>query len=161
MHELIAALSDPDDQPARAYAALERHVDRLIGVRLFTVTRFDPTADKVRRVYSNMPDAYPLAGEKPIGQDRWSDLVMRRGRTFVADTPVEFEDIFSDHELIVSLGCQSCLNLPVFVAGQFLGTLNCLNAAYHYTPERVTQAELLKLPAAAVFLMQDRLEGRG
>lgn len=60
--------------------------------------------------------------------------------------------MFPDHELIQSLGCESCLNLPIIINGQLRGTLNCLHNAGHYTPDRVAAAEGLK-PAGALALL--------
>jgi hypothetical protein len=40
--------------------------------------------------------------------------------------------VFSDHELIVSLGCESVLNMPVRWRGRTLGSLNLLHEAGWY-----------------------------
>jgi hypothetical protein len=39
---------------------------------------------------------------------------------------------FFDHELILSLGCESAMNVPVVYNGRLLGTVNLLDAAGHY-----------------------------
>lgn len=159
MTDLAAALAAPDDQPATAFRALQALVQDQIGARLFTITERDPGRDVVWRSWSNMPDAYPVSGEKPIHDDRWSDMVIRRGQPFVANSVEEFADVFPDHERIRSLGCESCLNLPVIVAGEFLGSVNCLHEAGHYTPDRVAAADALRLPAAAALMLASRRKG--
>jgi len=68
--------------------------------------------------------------------------------------------VFPDHELIQSLGCESCLNLPIVVGGIVIGTLNCLDEAGHYTPERVAVSETLKQAGAVAFLLNAQLKGK-
>ncbi|MGP1355526.1 GAF domain-containing protein, partial [Roseicyclus sp.] len=100
----------------------------------------------------------PVSGEKPLQSGRWTDVVEGRHETFVANTIEEIADVFPDHELIRSLGCESCMNVPVVVGGAVIGTLNCLHEAGHYTPDRVAAAEALKLPGAAAFLLAASLK---
>jgi len=40
--------------------------------------------------------------------------------------------VFFDHELILSLGCESVLNVPVAWDGRVLGTINLLHEAGWY-----------------------------
>ncbi len=152
MTDLSGALAAPD-QPADYLAALERLSDATVGVKLFTLMEIDRGRGVARRSYSNMPGAYPVSGEKPILDNDWTETVEGAGRTFVANTIDEIAAVFPDHELIRSLGCESCLNVPVTIAGRVVGTLNCLNAAGHYTAERVAASEALKLPGAVAFLL--------
>ncbi len=152
MIEFQTALASPD-QPGATYVALARLADRTIGARLFTLMEIDAARGVARRTYSSMPDTYPVLGEKPIEPGPWLDQVGRRHRTFVANSIEEITAVFSDHSLIQSIGCGSCLNLPVVIAGEVVGTLNCLHEAGHYTPERVAGAESLRLPGALAFLL--------
>ena len=120
---------------------------------LFTLMEIDRRRGIARRNYTNQPDAYPASGEKPIQTNAWTEQVQNRQKTFVANTIEEIAAVFPDHELIQSLGCESCLNLPIVVGGTVIGTLNCLHEAGHYTPERVQAAEILKQPGALAFLL--------
>ncbi|MEM8729395.1 MAG: GAF domain-containing protein [Pseudomonadota bacterium] len=149
---MIEALARPD-QPTATFAALEACVDAAIGVRLFTLMTLDHEAGLARRCYSNRPEAYPVSGAKPMIEDAWSARVIGQHEMFVANTIEEIAAVFGDHALIQSLGCESCLNIPVTVAGQVIGTLNCLHTAGHYTPERVAQADALKTPGALALLL--------
>lgn len=157
MTDFNAALGSAD-QPRAAYEALARLVDETVGARLFTTMEIDRGRGVARRSFSNMPDAYPVSGEKPLQSGRWTDVVEGRHETFVANTIEEIADVFPDHELIRSLGCESCMNVPVVVGGAVIGTLNCLHEAGHYTPDRVAAAEALKLPGAAAFLLAASLK---
>jgi hypothetical protein len=68
------------------------------------------------------------------------------------ETPAEIAAHLFDHELIASLGCGSCVNMPVAVGGKVLGTVNLLNPAGHLTPERRQRLDHLQVPAMAAFL---------
>jgi hypothetical protein len=140
----------------RAFAALEKLTRETIGVKLFTVMTAD-TSDKVsRRVYSNMPDVYPVSGTKPYNETHWSDITLKQKRTFVANTIEDIAKVFDDHELIKSLGCESVINVPVIVDGQVIATLNCLHDKGYYTDERVKAADGLKLPGTVCVLLHEK-----
>lgn len=152
--DLTDALAAAQNQPYTAFDALCRLAARVVGHRLFTLMTFDQIRGEACRIYSNMADAYPVSGKKPAREDHWSRHVITGRKTFVANSIDEIADVFPDHELIKSLGCESVINIPIFVAGRFLGTINCLDEAGHYTPGRVAASEALKLPGATCFLMQ-------
>ncbi|MCB1355611.1 MAG: GAF domain-containing protein [Maritimibacter sp.] len=161
MNDVIAAIAEATAQPETTYQALERLVDETIGVKLFTLMEVDHSRDVAWRSYTNMPEAYPVLGEKPRVRNRWSRIVDDRHETFVANTIEEIAEVFPDHELIRSLGCESCLNLPIFINGEMRGTLNCLHEAGHYTPERVAAAETLKPAGALAFLLAESIRKQG
>ena len=152
MTDLTGALAKPN-QPDAVFAALDALVQETIGAKLFTLMEIDRARGVARRSYSNMPEAYPASGEKPILKNVWTEQVEDRRQTFVANSIEEIAAVFPDHALIRSLGCESCLNLPIVVGNEVLGTLNCLDVAGHYTPDRVAAAEALKLPGALSFLL--------
>jgi hypothetical protein len=161
MNDISVAVAQPGLQPLTTYKALERLVDESIGVKLFTLMEVDHNRGVAWRSYSNMPDVYPVLGEKPRAQNRWSDIVDGRRETFVANTIEEIAEVFPDFELIQSLGCESCLNLPIFINGVMRGTLNCLHEAHHYTPDRVAAAESLKTAGALAFLLAENIRYHG
>lgn len=146
------------DQPMATFKALEALVDKTIGVKLFTLMEVDNVRGVARRNYSNMPDAYATSGEKPIQDNSWTEQVQGRHETFVANSIEEIAAVFPDHELIQSLGCESCINLPIVVNERVIGTLNCLHDAGHFTPERVGAAESLKQAGALAFLLEAYLK---
>jgi GAF domain-containing protein len=144
-------------QPEASFAALFRLVQDHVGAVLFTVMTHDHHTGCAGRIWSSHPVEYPVGGMKPLDGSHWSSVVIDRRKTFVANSIAEISEVFGDWELIRSLGCESCINIPVVIAGQVLGTLNCLDRAGHYTPERVAAAEALKLPGALAFLLHARL----
>lgn len=152
MKSVTTAAALPDATPQSVFAALERLVQETLKVKLFTVMESDPGRGVARRSYSNMPEAYPVSGEKPTDPNRWTEVVHDRGETFVANTIEEIAEVFPDHELIRSLGCESVLNLPIILGGEVLGTMNCLDVAGYFTPEKIAAAETLK-PAGTLALL--------
>ncbi|WP_333817673.1 GAF domain-containing protein [Tabrizicola sp.] len=124
------------------YADLQARCEAL-GTRLFTVTRLDEAGALFARVFTSHPVDYPVSGTKPMEKDGWYDTTIAGRRTFVANTPPEFAKYFFDHDLIVSLGLGSCINIPVVAEGKVLGTVNILAEAGHFTPERLAHYEAL------------------
>lgn len=140
--------------PAEAHGGLCALTEKIIGVRLFTLMTFDRRRGEARRIFSNMPDDYMVSGTKDVDESEWTELVLDRRQTFVANSIEDIAKVFPDYELINSLGCQSCINIPVEVGGDVLGTLNCLHQKDHYTQPRVAASGALKLPGAACLLME-------
>lgn len=159
MTDLVSALAAPH-QPHTVFAALDAMVRQTIGAKLFTLMTLDRARGVARRCYSNRPEAYPISGEKPMEPNAWTDIVQERHQTFVANSIDEIAAVFPDHALIQAQGCESCINVPVVIGGQVIGTLNCLHEAGHYTPDRVAASETLKVPGALAFLLAASLEER-
>lgn len=131
-----------------SWKALEDLARAAVGHRLFTVMLVDMTAGLARRAYSNHPAEYPVSGTKPIHRDAWFDIVHGQKRSFVANSIEDIAEVFPDHATIASLGCGSVLNLPVVLEGDLVATINLLDVAGHYTPQRVASAEAeLAIPA--------------
>lgn len=154
----VSAVADADNQPGAACDALHDLARRTVGVKLFTLMSFDFGSGVAARFYSNMPKAYPVSGTKPVNTTGWARRVLHEQKIFVANDIERIAEVFDDHELIRSLGCESVINVPVILAGRVVGTINCLHEAGHYTEERVAAAEALKLPAAACFMLRERIE---
>lgn len=144
-------------QADSAYAALEKLTQAVVGVKLFTIMEADMEAGISRRCYSSDPESYAVSGSKPINRTHWFDIVHIERRPFVANTIAEIATVFPDHEQIWSLGCGSVVNLPVFIADRFLGTMNILHEEHFYTPERLKLiTEVLWIPTRLAFLASHR-----
>ncbi|MGR3661740.1 MAG: GAF domain-containing protein [Paracoccaceae bacterium] len=157
MIDMTQAIETCEGQPEVTFRALEKLTQDRIGAKLFTLMEIDREKRVARRSYSNMPVAYPVSGEKPMMQNAWSEIIEGRHEIFVANSIEEIAEVFDDYELIQSLGCESCLNLPIVIRGELWGTLNCLDVAGHYTKERIATAETLKPAGALAFLLADAI----
>lgn len=134
------------------FETLHRAADAACGARLFTVTVVDREAGVARRAYSSHPSAYPVTGTKPMGCNAWKEQVIDRGETFVANETEAFSPYFSDHALINDLGCEAAVNIPVMQNGHVVGTVNILDAAGRFTPERTRILEQLVANSKAELL---------
>jgi len=125
------------------FAELHRAASATCGARLFTVTVLDRAAGVARRAYTSHPQDYPVTGTKPMRSSAWTEQVIGRGETFVANTTSGFSPFFSDHALINELGCEAAINIPITESDKVVGTVNILDEADHFTPERVSLLEHL------------------
>ncbi|MDJ0631463.1 MAG: GAF domain-containing protein [Rhodobacter sp.] len=148
---LAACRTAPD-----LYPALDDALDRLIGHKLFTLMAIDWPQGEAARIYTSIPNDYPVGGRKPLGAlTEWGKIVLEGRRHWIARTAEDIRGAFFDHELIARLGCASCLNVPVIDAEapegpRVIGTVNMLHEAGHYADEHATMvapfAELLVQP---------------
>lgn len=137
---VVAAAGEPG-QPEPLFAALDMAMGDAIGHRLFTILVVHPGASESQRYYSNMPEAYPIGGRKPINRTHWFDRVLGEGVPYIGRSYEDIRDVFFDHELIRSLGCESVLNVPVRWNGRSLGTINLLHHANYYAESDVRLAQ--------------------
>jgi hypothetical protein len=128
------------DQPAPLFAALDAAMAATIGHRLFTILVVHPGASESQRYYTNMPKEYPVGGRKPINRTHWFHRVLGEGTPYVGRSYEDIRDVFFDHELIRSLGCESVLNVPVRWDGRSLGTINLLHGPAHYAESDIPLA---------------------
>jgi hypothetical protein len=100
-----------------------------------------------------MPNDYPVSGVKDIAEGPWTEAVITKGNVFVANTIKEISKVFDDYKLIKNLGCESVVNIPIFLGEKLLGTLNCLHEEGYYTNQRVAAFNEIQLPAIVCFLL--------
>ncbi len=121
------AIARQPGQPTPLYGAIDAAVQKLVGHRLFTCLIVD--GDEVSRVYSSNPRDYPVSGRKPMNRTPWGDHVIKQRKTWIARNAEDIKWAFFDHALIHSLGCDSCVNVPVVYDDKFIGTINVLHEA--------------------------------
>jgi hypothetical protein len=140
-----------------AFGALQALTQATVGAKLFTYMTVDMEAEVARRAYTSDAANYPTSGTKPIRYDSWFDIVHKDKSYFVANSIADIAKVFPDYELIDSLGCQSVVNMPVVLGGVLVGTVNMLDVADYYTPERVeTIRQVLAIPAKLAALVAQR-----
>ena len=128
------------DQPGAALESLCAIIQEQVGAPLFTVMIHDRPNGRALRVYSNRDDVYPAKGWKPVVPTRYSRTVLDQHQPYINRNIDGIREVFFDHELIQSLGCESSCHVPVIVEGTILGVFNMLNVENHYTPERLQRA---------------------
>ena len=143
-------------QPQRAFQEMENVVGETLGHRLFTILAWRSDSGEVERLHTSRPAEYPLLGRKMMGPTPWGDLVLRGGKSWFGRSAKDIIWAFPDHELILSLGCESCLNVPVRYDGQVLGVVSVLHAAERYEDADLAALEPLAQLLAPAFLMDAR-----
>jgi GAF domain-containing protein len=111
------------------FHAVDALTQKTIGHRLFTIMRLHTATHEVERLYSSLPDAYPVSGRKPKQGTPWGEQVLDRGEIFIANTPDEVRAAFADYALIFSLGIGAIMNVPIRFHGRSLGTMNICHEA--------------------------------
>jgi hypothetical protein len=140
-------------RPADALmAAVDAAAQRILGHRMMTMMRLHSEALDLERVYSSLPDAYPLGGRKSKRGLPWSERVLVRGEVFMGSGPEDMAWAFEDHAKLADLGLTAIINTPVLVAGRCLGTLNLLHTAGWYRPEDARIAKALAWLAAPALM---------
>ena len=134
-------------------AAIDAALAAGIGHKLFTALVVNHAKGENQRYYSNQPTAYPVGGSKPINAvpSTHREGVMAGECRFLNDY-AELSAAFADHALIRSLGCESCVNVPVRWNGQTIGMINLLHEAHWYSPSDVPELQIHAALAAPAFL---------
>jgi hypothetical protein len=144
----IAQITASADEADATFRAVERLTQQVIGFHLFTVMRLHSGSQEVERLYSSLPEAYPVSGRKPKQGTKWGAAVLDRGEIFIANSPDEVRAAFADYELIFSLGVGAIMNVPVRFRGRSLGTMNiCSDAGWFADSDRATGRLLASLLA--------------
>ncbi|WP_233830212.1 GAF domain-containing protein [Paraburkholderia sp. ZP32-5] len=126
----IEAGGDAGSDPV--WHEFERSLTEVFGQRLFTVLAYDQTSSRLGRLHSNRLDINPVGGLKRVTQSRWAAQVLHGGEFFIGSTREDIKSVFSEYELLWSIGCESVLNIPVRKNGVTLGTMNLLGEAGLY-----------------------------
>lgn len=138
------------------YPAMQDAMADMVGHKLFTLMAIDHARGEAARIYTSHPAEYPVGGRKPLGNmTDWGRIVIEGRQPWIGYTMDDIRFAFFDHALIASLGCASCLNMPVVDEDapggpRVIGTMNLLDVAHHYTPDHAARlapfAELLVQP---------------
>lgn len=129
----IADAASQAGQPHATLAALDKALAQAIGHKLFTVLVLNFGRGENQRYYSNQPQAYATGDSKPIEPNSaFYKRLIGEGRPAISRNYDDIKAMFFDHELIRSLGCESCVNMPIRWDGKTIGTLNLLHQADWY-----------------------------
>lgn len=101
---------------------------------------FHADSVEVERLYSSDEEAYPTGGRKQKRDTAWGRQVLDRGEPFIGRSADDIRANFNDHELILSLGLESVLNMPVRRGDRTLGTVNLLHTEGYYTADHLAPA---------------------
>ncbi len=112
------------DQPTEIFRAVHAVAASTIGFSLLTIMSYDAQNQEVERVYTNMPDIYPIGGRKKKRATAWSRQILQDLKPFRAETPQGIREAFEDHAVMTGMGLGSILNIPIAYEGLCVGTMN-------------------------------------
>ena len=143
----LAVAAAAPEQPSALLRATADVAQTELGASLVTVMLFDEREMAVQRLYSSNPAAYPPGGRKGKRDTEWGRHVLLEHRVFIGEGAAALRQAFDDHELILSLGLRSAINVPILFAGRCLGTLNVLLEREMVGDDEITHARLLAMIA--------------
>jgi hypothetical protein len=150
-HLHAVAMADATDTHA-FFAAMRDALDAVFGYRLLTGLRYHPDSGDTERFYTSDPGAYPVGGRKHPTSGFWMQRLFVERKPYIGYSADDIREFFADHELILSLGCESILNLPVRHGGSVIGTINLLHEAGWYGEDDVPTGEIFAALAAPAIL---------
>lgn len=130
--DLMTAARDAVDPAHAVFSALDAELGRSPGHRLLTVLVYFEARGESQRAYSSQPLQYPVGGRKTLGQAPRMRKVLASGQPYLGAGRQDIVDNFADHALLLSMGCESIVNMPVLWGEWVLGTVNLLHAEGHY-----------------------------
>jgi hypothetical protein len=121
-----------DGSPAHVvFAGLHDALARVIGFRVLTVLKLDPTTLRSVRLFSSEA-SYPIGGTKQHVRSAWSDAILDRGTIYVAHDLAALRATFPDSATIEATGCGSIVATPIIYEGAVVGTMNLWHQDGYY-----------------------------
>jgi hypothetical protein len=135
---------------ATALQTMERVRQELLGDGLLTVNHVQQPANAestevidLQRIWSSRPAEYPVAGRKRKALTPWTRQLLLSGEIFIGEGQPALRQVFDDSPLILSMGLQSVMNVPLLRADACFATFNVLGTRPHWTALEKQQIELL------------------
>jgi len=122
LREIVSSFALPD-QPDAAFRALDNVVDRLFG-RLFTTILKVEEEVWSRRIFTSVPDEYPLSGRKPLPYNDRTKLIYEERKPYFAVGHDRINAEYPGAAIVIGLGCDTLTNIPIIYDGKVLGALN-------------------------------------
>ncbi len=137
--------------PAELFALLDAAGRSLVGHCLFSVNAAELNPLRVRRLYSSNPAAYPVGGLKDKQGTEWGQTVLLDQQTLICQGRSELERYFADATLMMSLGVQSIINVPVLAGDRCVGILNFACPSQRISGPQAQAAQRLATVAGSFF----------
>jgi transcriptional regulator with GAF, ATPase, and Fis domain len=153
--ERLALAMRMKDQPHELFRAVHAVAQRTIGFSLITIMSYDARRHEVERVYTNMPDVYPLGGRKKKQGTAWARRILQELQPFRAATSQGIREAFDDHAVMTGMGLGSILNIPIAYDGVCIGTMNLTHKEGWYTSRHESMGLLIAAFLAPALLRQN------
>ena len=73
----------------------------------------------------------------------WQKSVFEEGNIFIGYNSKDIKNSFSDYDIILKLGCESVMNIPIVQNEMIKGSVNILNKKNWYSKRHNQSAKLL------------------
>jgi len=134
------------------FAAVDEWVGAVLRQTLCTVNRYEPSRERLTRLYSSDPASYPVGSSKDKSGTSWGRHVLHERRIFIGEGTDAIRQAFDDHKTIQALGLKSVINVPIVAQDSCMGTLNLLMRSEAIDDAMVQWAKLAALLATPGFL---------
>ena len=125
------------------FSLLENAFQEVIGYKLFTILKFDKNSFTLERIFTNKPFEYPLFGIKNLQKSFWQRSVLEEGKIYIGYNSKDIKNSFPDYEIILKLGCESVMNIPIVQNEIIKGSVNILHKKNWYSKRHIQSAKLL------------------
>lgn len=149
---ILAMVEDPVVSSDLFLEVIANKAHQKVKPRLFAILEVNRGDGIVCCSYSSMPERYPAGDEKPLTDSVWANSVLENNETYLAGIE-EISDIFPDHELMQSLGCGSCLIVPIGSDKVVMGAFIFLAKEGYFTSKRIKAAESLREEGLKALMM--------
>lgn len=139
LFDTLRHVANPTTSPDKAFTLCAQAVPN----GLFTAMRFHETTMEVERLFSTLPDMYPVSRRKPKRDTAWGQKVLVRRQVNIGSGAGDIVWAFADHETILSLGLTEVLNVPIVRGEHVIGTINFLRQTPRFCEQDVATGQLL------------------
>jgi hypothetical protein len=99
------------------------------------------------RLWSAVPDQYPVTGRKRKLPSPWTQHVLKECRVLVSEGDDAIETHFDDHAQMKSMGIHLVANYPIAVNGKYAATVNLTSEHSNWSAAQVSCGHVLALLA--------------
>ncbi|SEE69687.1 GAF domain-containing protein [Burkholderia sp. WP9] len=112
----------------------------------------------MRRIFSTDDTISAPGGYKTTGKGPWSARVLDQGLPYIGSDEADIRCVFSEAELLIERGLHSVLNVPIWCAGNVIGSLNLLHHRHAYDHVDEQLIHLVSGICAPLFLLEKTRE---
>ena len=108
-----------------------------------------------RRIFSTVPDVYPVGQPKALERSPWLDRLYLRHEPFLASGAEALARVYPDYETVLRLDATRLANFPIVGSDSCIGFINIAQSAEHDARRMMAigpKAAMLFGPVAATLL---------
>ena len=135
----LLAMQRQSGQPQILLDAMRDLCEDHYGFRLLTLMKYHPSTGEIQRVYTSMPDHFPLGGRKMMNATGWGKHVLVQGNVWLGNSAKEILETFPDADNILRYAGEACACLPVRWNDQTLAVLSLCDQKGKYSTSKLDE----------------------